>query len=350
MKRNIIDSKATLLDALGAINELSGQLMTLIVTGDDGRMVGTLTDGDIRRALIAGHSLDACVTCAMQRSFRYLDAGNIDVAALASYRRKGIRMIPVLDADGRVVRVLDTSKQSTLLPVRAIVMAGGRGERLRPMTLTTPKPLLKVGDRAIIDYNISMLADAGITYITVTTHYLAEQIEAHFAEAVCGVKVKCVREVSPLGTIGAVSLADIPDSGTTLVMNSDLLTTLSLEEMWLHHRDTEAMLTVAAIPYTISVPYAILETDGCMVKSFVEKPSYTHHANAGIYLIDNALLRQVRSDTRTDATDLIESALAQRMRVSFFPINGTWIDIGAPNDYARAQELMRYHSGNKQGV
>lgn len=350
MKSNIINSNATLLDALRAINDLSGQLMTLIVTDADSRMVGTLTDGDIRRALLSGIGLDAPVASAMRRDFHSLDADNIDVAALASYRRKGIRMIPVLDADGRVARVLDTSRQSTLLPVRAIVMAGGRGERLRPMTLTTPKPLLKVGDKAIIDYNIAMLAAAGITDITVTTHYLAEQIEEHFAGEVCGVKVRCVREVSPLGTIGAVSLADIPEIGTTLVMNSDLLTSLSLEEMWLHHRATGAMLTVAAIPYTISVPYAILDTDGCMVKSFVEKPSYTHHANAGIYMIDNALLRQVRSDVRTDATDLIDSALAQGMPVSFFPINGTWIDIGAPNDYARAQELMRYHDGNKSGV
>lgn len=350
MKSNIINSDATLLDALRAINELSGQLMTLIVTAPDGRMAGTLTDGDIRRALLAGNGLEASVTSAMRRDFCYLHADDIDVEALAAYRRKGIRMIPVLDADGRVVRVLDTSRQSSLLPVRAIVMAGGRGERLRPLTLTTPKPLLKVGDKAIIDYNIAMLASAGITDVTVTTHYLAEQIEEHFAGEVCGVKVKCVREVTPLGTIGAVSLADIPPQGTTLVMNSDLLTSLSLEDMWLHHKATGAKLTIAAIPYTISVPYAILATEGCRVTSLVEKPSYTHHANAGIYMIDNSLLRQVRSDVRTDATDLIESALSQGMEVSFFPINGTWIDIGAPNDYNRAQELMRYHAGNNSGL
>lgn len=347
MNRNIISVTASLLDALSAINQLSGQLMTLIVTDSDGRMTGTLTDGDIRRALLAGNGLDAPVTCAMCRDFHYLESDRIDVAALASYRRKGIRMIPVLDAGGRVERVLDTSRQATLLPVQAIVMAGGRGERLRPMTLKTPKPLLQVGDKAIIDYNIAMLAAAGITDITVTTHYLAEQIEAHFAEEVCGVKVKCVREVIPMGTIGAVSLVDIPESGTTLVMNSDLLTSLSLEDMWLHHCATKAALTIAAIPYTVSVPYAILATEDCYVKSLVEKPSYTHHANAGIYLIDNALLRQVRTDVRTDATDLIENALVQKLKVSFFPINGTWIDIGAPNDYARAQELMRYHSANK---
>lgn len=345
--RNIIPVTASLLDALRAINQLSGQLMTLIVTDADGCMSGTLTDGDIRRALLAGNGLEAPVTCAMCRDFHYLESGRIDVAALASYRRKGIRMIPVLDADGRVERVLDTSRQATLLPVQAIVMAGGRGERLRPMTLTTPKPLLQVGDKAIIDYNIAMLAAAGITDITVTTHYLAEQIEAHFAEEVCGVKVKCVREVTPMGTIGAVSLVDIHESGTTLVMNSDLLTSLSLEDMWLHHCATKAALTIAAIPYTVSVPYAILDTEDCYVKSLVEKPSYTHHANAGIYLIDNALLRQVRPGVRTDATDLIENVLEQKLKVSFFPINGTWIDIGAPNDYARAQELMRYHSANK---
>lgn len=183
------------------------------------------------------------------------------------------------------------------------------------MTLTTPKPLLTIGDRPIIDYNIAMLAAAGITDITVTTHYLAEQLEAHFEGEICGVRVKCVREDSPLGTIGAVRLAGIPATGATLVMNSDLLTTVSLEQMWLRHLHAGADLTVATVPYTVSVPYAILSTraDGS-VNSLMEKPSYSYEANAGIYIISNERLRDIPSDRRYDATDLMEDIISQGAR------------------------------------
>lgn len=344
MNRHIISQHATIIEALKQLNELRDGPMTLMAVGDDGRMTGTLTDGDIRRGLLAGRSLGDSVSEVMHRDFHALMEDDLDVAALARFRRGGYRLIPVLDREGHIKRLVDTSATSTLLPLRAVVMAGGRGERLRPLTLSTPKPLLKIGDKAIIDYNIAMLAAAGIDDITVTTHYLAEQLEEHFSGPVEDVRVKCVRETTPMGTIGAVSLADIPPEGHTLVMNSDLLTTISLEEMWLRHLESGAELTVAAIPYTIAVPYAILSTEGDAVTGLVEKPTYTHHANAGIYIVANRLLRRVNRDTRTDATDLMEMALGEGRKVSFYPINGIWIDIGSPNDYRQAQELMRYHS------
>lgn len=341
--RHIIAESARLIDAVARLNELSGGVMTLLVTDGDGRMCGTLTDGDVRRALLAGVGLDSPVAEAMFRNFRYLREGSVNPDTLRELRRHRLTLIPVLDADGRISRVIDTRVTKTVLPVSAILMAGGKGERLRPMTLTTPKPLLTIGDKAIIDYNIEALAAVGVDNISVTVNYLAEQLEAHFAEPVGGVAVKCVREDRPLGTIGSAALVDIPSEGDTIVMNSDLLTTISFEDLYLHHRKQRADITIAAVPYNVSVPYAILDTDEeGLVTALEEKPSYSYYANAGIYIFSNSLLRTLSPDERTDATDLIERAIAGGKRVSYFPINGTWIDIGSPVDFAHARELMRH--------
>lgn len=318
--------------------------MTLFVCDDTDAMVGTLTDGDIRRGLISGAQPSWSIDKVMNRNFSALDADDIDLQRLRSFRERGLRLIPCLDAQRRIKRIVDLSAVSTILPVSAIMMAGGRGERLRPLTLSTPKPLLEIGGKAIIDYNVEALTRVGVTDISVTVNYLAEQLEDHFAEPVNGVKVNCVRETFPMGTIGSAALVDIPAEGTTLVMNSDLLTNISFEDMYLSHIANGADITVAAIPYNVTVPFAILRTDGNYVTALQEKPSYNYYANAGIYLISNKLLRELSKDGRTDATDLLENAMAQGLKVSHFPITGTWIDIGSPADYARAREIMKHRT------
>lgn len=340
--RHIITDDAPLITAISRLNDLSGAVMTLIVTDRDGRMAGTLTDGDVRRALLQGVTLDAPVADAMFRNFRFLREGEVNPDTLRKLRRHRLSLIPVLDSDGKLCRLIDTRVTKTVLPVSAILMAGGKGERLRPLTLKTPKPLLEIGGKAIIDYNIEALASVGIENVNVTVNYLAEQLEEHFSQPVAGINVKCVRENRPLGTIGAASLVDIPAEGETIVMNSDLLTTISFEDLYLHHRNEKADITIAAVPYNISVPYAILETDGQRVTALEEKPSYAYYANAGIYIFSNDLLRSLSSNERTDATDLIERALTEGRTVSYFPINGTWIDVGTPVDFAHARELMRH--------
>lgn len=350
--KHIISSGASVLEALSKLNSLSGGSMTLFVHAPDGTPTGTLTDGDIRRALLRGVFLDSPVTEAANRNFRSVERHSVDVAALSSYRRQGITLIPVLDG-GRIVDIIDLSQQRTLLPLKAVLMAGGKGERLRPATLTLPKPLLEIEGKAIIDYNIEALAACGITDITVTTRYLAEKIDEHFARPVAGVKVKTVREEQPLGTIGAVALTDVASAeGDTIVMNSDLLTTISFEEMYLLHRERRADVTIAVVPYQVSVPYAILALDGnepTKVTGIEEKPSYSYYANAGIYIFSNELLSTLSSDRRCDATDLVAKAIADGLTVTYYPIKGTWIDVGSPVDFRQAGELMRHHNAMNKG-
>ncbi|MDE6160896.1 MAG: NTP transferase domain-containing protein [Muribaculaceae bacterium] len=343
MDRHLIQSEATLLDALASLNALSGSTMTLFAIDPAGRVCGTLTDGDIRRALLAGCTLGSPVSSAARRDFRSVRGPAPDVAALRECRMEGITLVPQLDADGRLERIIDLNLTPTRLPLRALLMAGGKGERLRPLTLTTPKPLLEIDGKAIIDYNIEALAAAGIEDITVSTAYMADAIDRHFAEPVGGVRVRTVRESMPLGTIGSATLIDRNSDVDTLVMNSDLLTTISFEEMYLHHVAEHADITIAAIPYAVSVPYAILATDGSRVTGIEEKPSYSYFANAGIYIMTNAVLRTLREGERTDATDLVERIITGGGRVAYYPIRGTWIDVGSPADFRNAGELMRHH-------
>ena len=344
MQQHIITENATIIEALRRLNSLSGGVMTLAVTDSDRRMTGTLTDGDIRRGLLDGASLTDTVDTIMHRNFRAITPHNHttdQITTIREFRSQGIRLIPRLDQNGRITDLIDTTRTRSQLPLTAIIMAGGKGERLRPATLTCPKPLLQVAGKPIIDYNTTLLRANGITDITVTVNYLAEQIEQHFSHENLG--VKCIREPQPLGTIGAASLIPHRPGHHTLVMNSDLLTTIDLEEMYIRHVDEHADITIAAIPYSLSVPYAILSTDGSRVKTIEEKPTYSYFANAGIYIFSNRVLSALSPDERTDATDLIEAAINEGMKVTYYPINGTWIDIGSPADFSHAEEIMKHH-------
>ncbi len=343
-KQHIITTDTTIIEALGRLNSLSGKAMTLLVVDDDKlHLVGTLTDGDIRRAILSGTSLQSPVSEAMFTKFRALGPGEPDVEMLKECRRRAITLMPRIDAEGRLTDVINLNTTHTILPLSAILMAGGKGERLRPLTLTTPKPLLKIDGKAIIDYNIEALARCGITDITVTTRYLAEQIHEHFAKPVAGVQVKCVTEDAPTGTIGSAALVDHRPGGATLIMNSDLLTTVSFEEMYLRHRRENADITVAVIPYQVSIPFAILTTEDNRVTGLEEKPSYSYFANAGIYIFNNDILDTIAKDERTDATDLIIDSINAGRRVVYHNVDGTWIDVGSPTDFKQAAELMRHY-------
>ena len=212
MDNHIIDIHATILQALEQLNALTDGVMTLIVTDREGHVSGTVTDGDIRRALLGGATLQTPVEEGAHKDFSSVGT-DTPVDRIKQARLKGIRLLPVIDNAGKLVDTLDLTKVETILPLSAILMAGGKGERLRPLTLTTPKPLLEIDGMPIIDYNVRNLSRAGITDVTVTTRYLASQIIDHFSKPVFGIDVKCVVEENPLGTIGAASLISLNERG-----------------------------------------------------------------------------------------------------------------------------------------
>lgn len=341
-EKYIIREDKAILEALKALNSLHSEAMTLFVTNADNEMAGTITDGDIRRALTSGLCLESPISLAMHRQYSFVSSRS-EVGKLKELREKNIILIPILDAKKRILDIIDLSKQTSYLPIDAVLMAGGKGERLRPLTLTTPKPLLKMGSKAIIDTNIESLISYGVNHISVTVNYLREQLIEHYSKPVAhAVKVRCVEEEQFFGTIGALKLVKEFHNDTILVMNSDLLTNIDYEDFYLHFQEHDAMMSAAAVPYTVSIPYGIFDLDGRNIKGVSEKPVYNLYANAGIYLLKKEALDYIPDNKVFNATDLIDTLAAAGQTVIRYPLSGLWIDIGTPEEYRKAQELIRH--------
>lgn len=341
-KEFIITESSTIKDALIAINDITHDGESLVVVNSEQEIIGTLTDGDIRRGLIAGAELTDSVCKIMHTDFRFINQTNFDVAHLKSFRDQRIMFIPILDEQKHVVDVINLNKFKSKLPIDAVLMAGGKGERLRPLTEKTPKPLLEVGGKCIIDHNVDRLISYGVEHIDVTVNYLAEQLEEHFATPRDGVQVRTFREPKFLGTIGSIKFIDTFYNDTILVMNSDLFTNIDYEDFFLHFQQNDAEMSVAAVPYNISIELGILDLDGRNIKGLLEKPKYNYYANAGIYLIKKRALAEIPEDTFFHATHLVEKLISQGKKVIRYPLNGTWIDIGTPQEYQKAKDLVKH--------
>lgn len=343
MKNHFISQDITLLEALERINSVAPEPLVLFVLDADQRMVGTLTDGDSRRALIAGASVNDKVERIMHRNFNYMKVEDIDnVKEIKRQKELMMKLVPILDEDHHIMDIINLEKYKTRLPIDAVMMAGGKGERLRPLTEKTPKPLLPVGDKAIIDHNVDRLINYGVQHISVTVNYLKEQIEKHYREPRNGVNIQTVREPKFLGTIGSIKFVPTFYNDTVLVMNSDVFTNIDYEDFFLHFLQHDAEMSVAAIPYNVSIPYGILDLDGRNIQGLLEKPKYTYYANAGIYLIKRRALDEIPEDFFFNATDLVEKLIAEGKKVIRYPLNGTWIDIGNPQEYQKAQDLIKH--------
>ena len=342
MRKYVVIESATVKDALVAINNITHDGELLIVVNSDQQMVGSLTDGDIRRGLIAGAELTDPVSKIMHRDFKFIKEEEYDVAHLKSFRDRRIMFIPILDDQRNVVDVVNLQKFKSMLPIDAVLMAGGKGERLRPLTEKTPKPLLEVGGKCIIDHNVDRLISYGVQHINVTVNYLGEQLEEHFATPRSGVQVRTFREPKFLGTIGSIKFVDTFYNDNILVMNSDLFTNIDYEDFFLHFQMHDAEMSVAAIPYNISIELGILDLDGRNIKGLIEKPKYNYYANAGIYLIKKRALTEIPENTFFHATHLVEKLITQGKKVIRYPLNGTWIDIGTPQEFERAKELVKH--------
>lgn len=338
----IINRKSTIKDALVALDGNTHDWQTLFVVDDEGRMVGTLTDGDVRRGLIQGFSLEDCISSVMHQNFKFVREGQNDALQLKAFRERQIFFIPVLDADNHIVRVCNLVKYRNFLPIDAVLMAGGKGERLRPLTEKTPKPLLPVGDKSIIDHNVDRLISYGIKHISVTVNYLGEQLEEHYREPRMEVQVQTVREPKFLGTIGSIHFVPQFYNDTVLVMNSDLFTNINYEDFYFHFIENDADMSVAAVPYDVDIPLGVLNLDGQNVVGLSEKPHFGYYANAGIYLIRKSALDLIPENKMFHSTDLIEALIAAGKKVVCFPLNGTWIDIGTPQEYKRANDMVKF--------
>jgi dTDP-glucose pyrophosphorylase len=316
-----------------------------LVVDEERCLVGTVTDGDTRRAVLTDIDLETPVfnLLARKADSKYPRPITVSVEAsddeiLEQMRRHRLRQIPVLDDGGVVVdlALLDDLVPNRELPLQAVIMAGGFGKRLRPLTEELPKPMLPVGDRPLMERTIERLREAGIKRVQVSTHYMKEKITDYFGDGQdFGVDLNYVTEDEPLGTAGALSLLAESDE-PLLVINGDILTRLDFGAMLDFHRQHEADLTLAVRQYEFKVPYGVVETDGVNVVGISEKPSVQNFVNAGIYLLNPDVQRCIPLSARYDMPELLTQLIDEGRRVICFPVREYWMDIGKYSDYAQA--------------
>ena len=334
---HLILNGSSVKQALIMLNLLSHDAI-LFVVDIKGKLIGSLTDGDIRRGLLNNFTIENKIDEIIQPNPRYIRKTNYNIKKIVEYRENNYRVIPVLDDCDIVINVINFRNIKSYLPIDAVIMAGGRGERLQPLTDLTPKPLLIVGEKPIMEHNLNRLAMFGIDDFWISVKYLGEQIEQYFGSGKeKNINIEYIYENEPLGTIGAVSQIKNFKHDYVLVTNSDLLTNIDYEQFFLEFIKQEADLAVLTIPYQVSIPYAVLETNDGKVKSFKEKPTYTYYSNGGIYLMKREMLTFIPKNKFYNATDFMEELIQKKQKVISFPFSGYWLDVGKHEDFEKAQ-------------
>ena len=338
-----VQPTASISQAIACIDR--NQCGVVLVVDEEYHLLDTITDGDVRRAILTGLDLDAPVSVLQSRKagspYRQpvtAPVGTEPSTLLRMMEERSVRQIPLLDDDQRVVGLitLDDFVPNRVLPVKAVVMAGGVGSRLRPLTDDLPKPMLPVGDRPLLELTIEQMRQAGIQRINLTTHYKGAIIAEHFGDGRdFGVEIHYVEEDQPLGTAGALSLLSVSNE-PLLVVNGDVLTRVDFQAMLDFHHEHKADMTVAVRQHEVRLPHGVVETDGTTITGILEKPVLRHFMNAGIYLLNPQMCRFIPSGHRYDMTDLICRLIVEGCRVISFPIHEYWLDIGQVEDYEKA--------------
>jgi dTDP-glucose pyrophosphorylase len=338
-KEHIIKNNLSIKQALERLDMLAKDAI-LFVVDELGKLQGSLTDGDVRRGLLNGVTIDELVIKIIQSNPKFILKSNYDLKEIIDLRSKNYKVFPVIDNSETIINIINFRLIKSYLPVDAVIMAGGKGTRLQPLTNDVPKPLLKVGDKTIIEHNIDRLVEFGIDDFWISVNYLGEKIEDYFSPRKHkNISINYVWENKPLGTIGAVSKIDDLNHKHILVTNSDILTNLDYEQFYLDFLKSNADLSIVSIPYNVDIPYAVLERDiKGQVKSFKEKPTYTYYSNGGIYLIKKSVLELIPKDSFFNATDLIEKLISLNKKVITYSFQGYWLDIGKHDDYKKAKE------------
>jgi dTDP-glucose pyrophosphorylase len=343
--QNLISHKTNIIEAMEALGKVPESL-TLFVLDDTDRLVGTLTDGDIRRGFLNKLRLDDSVSRFMTSNFRFLE-NDSGLKEFRKIRNSGISLLPVLDDSTHILRVIDLKKKKSILPLECVLMAGGRGERLRPLTDEIPKPMLHLGGKPILEHNISRLISYGVEKIYIAIRYRGQQIIDYFGDgSSLGISIEYIWEDKPLGTAGALSKIKNIDTEYLLMMNSDLYTDADFEDLFITLLEKKADIGIASVSHSVKVPYGIFDEENQIIRGIREKPVFKNYANAGIYIINKKLIDQVPVDTFFDVTDLINLAISNHLKVIHNPIIGYWIDIGQPDDYTNAQEIIKHQRIN----
>jgi dTDP-glucose pyrophosphorylase len=335
-KSHLIAPGTSIFEALRVIGD--GRLQIVLVH-EDGYLVGAATDGDIRRGILARIPLESPISSIMNRTPVTATLDITDEAALALMRRHSIHQLPLVDESNviRDVKFLDDLLQTGQLENWVVLMAGGLGTRLRPLTYDMPKPLIKIGGRPILETIIRSFANSGFSNFFLAVNYKAEMIEDYFGDgSKFGVAIRYLREHDRLGTAGALSLLPEPPSRPFFVMNADLLTSVNFRQVLNYHIEHAASATVCVREYKVTVPFGVVTTEDHHLLDIKEKPTFHHFVNAGVYVLDPATLSLVQADGALDMPDLLQRLAAAGRRPAVFPLSEYWMDVGHLDDLRRA--------------
>ncbi|MDX1346908.1 MAG: nucleotidyltransferase family protein [Thiomicrorhabdus chilensis] len=341
-RRISVDETASIKQALTVLDKEALQIV--LVVNQSGILMGTLTDGDVRRALLRGVGLDDCVLLAMNAMPTVGLQSQSETAWKRKILEKSIRHLPIVDAEQHVIGLFYDKKevQKRLNPV--VLMLGGLGTRLRPLTESVPKPMLRVGDRPILETIVTHIAEQGFVNFYFCINYLGEQIRSYFGDgSQWGVNIEYIEEDERMGTAGALSLLPEVPELPFIVMNGDLLTKVNLSALLDFHTEHHNIATACVREYAQQVPYGVVEIDGARVTQLVEKPVYRYFVNAGIYALSPQAMDKVPEQAFYDMPTLIDEVLAEKGPVGGFPITEYWMDIGQMPDFEQAQADYEVH-------
>ena len=342
-KDTLLGQDKTIKDAAELLT-LSSMRIVLVVD-DENRLLGTVTDGDIRRAIARGYSMESNVREIMQKEPTTVVQSEERWKIIQKMRAGDLLHLPVLDTDGKVVDLeivqdfVFSAKRSN--PV--LLMAGGFGKRLYPLTQDVPKSLLRVGKKPILETILEQLIDAGFSKYFISVHYKSEQVENFFGNGEkWGVSIEYLKEEQPLGTAGALGLLDINSiKQPLLVMNTDLLTGISFGELLEFHTARSGAATICVREYELQIPYGVVQGDDVQVYDIIEKPKKVFFVSAGIYVLDPELILQSRPVQAKDMPELLRTTIRNGKTDCMFPIHENWLDIGRMEEYQRAQSQIQ---------
>ena len=336
----LVKTEDSIRKAIGVIDK--NRIQIALVVDNDGILLGTVTDGDIRRGILNGINLNDAITSVMNPNPITAPAGMLREDLLALMTSHTIKQLPILDDDGKVLdlELLEELVQNPIVKNNSVViLAGGEGLRLRPLTYDTPKPLLPVGNQPVLEILLTQLSSYGFRQFSVSVNYKAQQIVDYFGDGTSrGITIQYINEDRPLGTAGPLSLLSEMDDLPFLMINADLITKVNYEHLLRFHEDGDYQITIGVKQHTSQVPYGVITTSGTDVVSFQEKPTDNRLIYTGVYVIDPKVLSLVPNNTYFDMNELINKAIAsEKLKVGAFLIHEYWMDIGNHNDYQQAQ-------------
>jgi len=345
----LIENNLSLREAINRLNELGTK--TLVISNNQNKLLGTLSDGDIRRAIINGNSLDDSIESFYNKSPKYVTEDQYILDDLTeSFIQEKYDLLPLVDESKSIKEIIffedlfsdHDSQNISSQDMEVIIMAGGYGKRLLPITEDTPKPMLKIGANSMIEMVIDNFKKFGFLNFTISVNYLSEKIISHLGDGKkMGISIEYINEDEPLGTAGSLALKNnLEDDQSYLVTNSDVLVDLDFRDLIKHHEESDADITICTKFHEINIPYGVVNSNGT-VKSIEEKPNKTYWVNSGLYILKSRVIKEIEVDQHLDMTNLIAQQIATGAKVVSYPVLGYWKDVGHKDQLEEARKYFK---------